>query len=161
MRGFLISFFGNTFNRRKFFYDDLEKQISLPTSDDYDSNTAHEWSEWDRLFDTDDIVETALLMECTLKFCIEYKTNDGKCNRCKEGYQQKNGFCHKNDSTNVANCVKYDGSSNPRNQSLFAVLPTSHFRRQFGHVCVLFEPVEVPMAPAQGRTGRALVGLFG
>ena len=122
IRGFIISFYENTFNRRKFFYDDLESEsLSLklsttsetPSSQDNPKSMfsdSYNYQEWDRLFDTHDIIETTLLLENTLKYCIEYKTNDGKCNRCKEGYQIKNNYCMKNDVINIPNCIKYNGS---------------------------------------------------
>jgi hypothetical protein len=120
LRSFYISFFENTYNRRKFFYDDLESKSinnNLSQTEAADPNAEltsmfsenYNYKEWDRLFDFNDIVETALLLENTLKYCIEYKTTDGKCNRCKEGYQIKNNYCLKNDVISIPNCIKYNG----------------------------------------------------
>ena len=73
IRGFIISFYENTFNRRKFFFDDIESEslaLKLETTDNpvnQDNpksmfSDSYNYQEWDRLFDTHDIIETTLLM---------------------------------------------------------------------------------------------------
>lgn len=134
MRAFLISFFGNTYNRRKFFSDDLENQILL-SSRVGGTQALHASRDWDRLFDPGDVAETALLMENTLRFCVEYKTNDGKCNRCKPGYRQKYGFCVKVAATHIPNCEKYDGKSHKTLAAVCAARPTTCLTRAWAFAC--------------------------
>ena len=69
----------------------------------------YDYSKWNRLYDTHDVVEKMLMLENTLKYCLEYQTSHGKCNKCKDGYTIVNNYCLKNDRLGIPNCVRYDG----------------------------------------------------
>ena len=128
LRNFVVSFYENIFNKRKFFTSDLDIQMevssvetpstdSSTTPDPVTSNDPpslfsdqYNFKSWNRLFDEEELIEKMLLIENTLKYCLEYKTSDGKCNLCKDGYIIMNNYCLRNDNLSILNCLKYGGS---------------------------------------------------